>query len=230
MLHLFRAVGLVLALRKFDLEKKLNDLSPGKSRGKTPYARHDYSHLLDPQHRAAGYRLNAVLNRDDTYRVSLTHSSKGLQHRKDNGGGLHPGEVGFLHGYIERNKALEMRGQQGSAYADFANAPGSHFLEMSHSYIHDDHRGKGLAIPLFEAALIHGRQMGATHAGTVGKHSTMAMKPLVRLSTKHGLDYRPDESIPNRFPDGQKNVTAYREAPSGPYDDKYAPFSFPLTS
>src|SRR5690606_5763084 len=76
-------------------------------------------------------------------------------------------------------------------------------------------RGKGLGLAAYEAALAYAKNhLGATHVFG-GDHSSMASAVHRKLAQKHDLDYKP---VPNEDNDEV----------SGPYDDKYAGYSYAL--
>lgn len=66
-------------------------------------------------------------------------------------------------------------------------------LAIHNSMIDENHRGKGLGIPMYEALYAHAKhKLGATHV--VGaEHSTSAGRVHQSLSAKHGMSYRPRE-------------------------------------
>lgn len=153
---------------------------------------YDYSHVLPKQHQDAGYALHAI----------TMPSEKGYQ-KKLHIKLLHNGRgVGYLAGKF-------------STRSDDKNAA----LQIDNSMIDEGHRGKGLGVPLYEAAYAHAKHiLGLTHV--MGKeHSSSAGGVHRAISEKHGLDYKPHKDFANEMNDAEINK---------PFDGRYEGYNYAL--
>ena len=177
---------------------------------------HDYSHVLKPEHRQAGYRLRVY----HAPRVS------------------HPDLKGRFPGH-----RLEAKLFHGDQYAGGIQALVGHedpvdpgVIDIGHSRLRDEHRGKGLGLALYEALLAHGKnKLGASHVSG-DAHSTLASRVHQKLSERHGMGYEPEEKMgPSESkptaaefqrlgiePKSQYNYAA--EA----FDERFAPYQYAL--
>ncbi|MFA6135544.1 MAG: hypothetical protein WC869_16140, partial [Phycisphaerae bacterium] len=157
----------------------------------------DYSCVLPSEVWKAGYNIRVELGPSGNYiRVSLRHPS--APHEKQ----LREGEVGFVSGV-----------KSGTS------------LVVGESFVTESFRGKGLAVPLYEALFRHAQSMGVKSIeGTA--HSSPAAAVHQKLATKHGLAYR---AFP-AYGEGKNWETRneWAEAPSGAYDEKWGPYSYAL--
>jgi GNAT superfamily N-acetyltransferase len=165
----------------------------------TPLGREvwDYSCVLPSEMHERGYKLRVDIGPSGNYiRVSLRHPS--APHEKQ----LREGEVGFVSGV-----------KSGTS------------LVVGESFVTESFRGKGLAVPLYEALFRHAQSMGVKSIeGTA--HSSPAAAVHQKLATKHGLAYR---AFP-AYGEGKNWETRneWAEAPSGAYDEKWGPYSYAL--
>jgi 8-oxo-dGTP pyrophosphatase MutT (NUDIX family) len=171
-----------------ELQKmSLADIHAGaKTRNKPVW---DYSHLLSPEHRAAGYGLKVLQHSPTSTFAALTHPTGdeaalgGLLGRK------HP-VVGLVTGHTE----------------DWRNPKE---LIIGAASVEPTHRGdKG--VPMYEALMAHAKNHRGLTSVRGDEHSTMAHKVHAKLAAKHGMQY----SAPERA--GTKEVGPYDEK-FGPY-------------
>src|SRR5712692_8955293 len=177
---------------------------------------HDYSHVLKPEHRQAGYRLRVY----HAPRVS------------------HPDLKGRFPGHM-----LEAKLFHGDQYAGGIQALVGHedpvdpgVIDIGHSRLRDEHRGKGLGLALYEALLAHGKnKLGASHVSG-DAHSTLASRVHQKLSERHGMGYEPEEKM---GPSESKPTAAefqrlgiepkpqYNYAAEA-FDERFAPYQYAL--
>ncbi len=177
---------------------------------------HDYSHVLRPEHRQAGYRLRVY----HAPRVS------------------HPDLKGRFPGH-----RLEAKLFHGDQYAGGIQALVGHedpvdpgVIDIGHSRLKDEHRGKGLGLALYEALLAHGKnKLGASHVSG-DAHSTLASRVHQKLSERHGMGYEPEEKM---GPSESKPTAAefqrlgiepkpqYNYAAEA-FDERFAPYQYAL--
>lgn len=153
---------------------------------------YDYSHLLDPKHREAGYRL-------------MIH--------EDGGNSKWP----VLRAVLQQTKRAARWLPVGEAEAQVGPVRfgGERHVRIESTFVEEDHRGKGLGTSLYEALVVHAHHNHqATHvAGDV--HSTAAHNTHIRLAQKHGMKYQaPPSGEKDQFVDEQPG--AYDNA-YGPY-------------
>lgn len=90
-------------------------------------------------------------------------------------------------------------------------------LEIQDAHVHDQHRGQGLGLHLYEGVMAHAHQQGATHVEG-GVHSSSAGKLHQALARKHGLGYN---QTPTPFP--------HLASPQpGDYDSQHGPYQYAL--
>jgi predicted GNAT family acetyltransferase len=120
----------------------------------------------------------------------------------------HKPDSGSVSGHIYRN-GLEVGTVKGS------HENGS--LKIEDAEVQDQHQGKGLGSSLYEGLMAHALHSGVKNvAGAV--HSTSASKVHQKLSSKHGMNYRP---TPTPFPK--------LAAPTpGPYDSRMGPYEYAI--
>lgn len=94
-------------------------------------------------------------------------------------------------------------------------------------------RGKGIGNAMYETLLAHAKNhLGATRVSG-GKHSTLASKVHSKISEKHGLDYKPEPTIPASGPhavaDSALNDDLHNPVqPVGAFDDRFKPYEINL--
>ena len=183
----------------------------------------DYSHILTPEHRAAGYRLevhdcHVVPKNMEPY----TNLTAYLLHPTGKHDQAHQdGQVGVAEGAIYSEfapKGMRKYADCSLAEIDGAKGPDGKFL----------HRGRGLGLALFEAFHRHAMLLGATRAKG-GEHSTSASGTLEAMSRKHKLKYRAFDG-PEEEDDGVRydaNGLAYPPLGSD-FDGAYSGYDFAL--
>lgn len=227
------------------MEKALSDISVGtkqrstayrgtvlepdffRSSGRSPegWSTHDYSHVLTPEQRQAGYSL------------SVSHDSKPgskmvvaqLNHAGAKSSSL-PWEdnrkphAGSVSGYLRDDGSLELAGHLASE-------------------LQPEHQGRGLGVAMYEGVLAHAKNALGALTVKGGSHSTSAMRVHTSLARKHGLNYQPDPKIYGTFgektasimrkigmpvPDREKSLAAFNAKPEGPHDSKYSEYEYAL--
>lgn len=169
------------------------------------FHKYDYSHVLSPEHQAAGYKMHVYVGEHPVHkdmkvvRASLSHPQAPQSSKM-----RHPGEVGQITGVVSNGK-----------------------LEVGESHVLEPHRG-GKGMPLYEALMAHAKNGLAAHTVGGGIHSTMAMKARMKVAQKHGMAYDPKP----HFGPGKQFETAqeWENARTGEYDEKYSPTSHALKS
>lgn len=215
-----------VALDEFGLAKMaIADIPKGKlRRAKTPepgWKSYDYSHVLSPEQRAAGYSMTVRHGKFEGgpargVRVSVLHPSAAAQHH-GNFGGMERDEAGFTSGLVEH-------GVYGGN-----EAPGIH-VKVGNTYIGEPkHRHQGLGAAMYEALFAHAKHaMGVTHASSDEPHSSSAHRVHESLARKHGLGYnaKPHSHAPEDV--NEEDKPYYAHLPVGDYDDRYGPYSYAL--
>lgn len=165
-------------------ERLSKDLASLRSGPKLDDETHDYSHLLKPEHRQAGYSLSVQ---------RLPHFDEGPGHKRFDAVLHHNGkEVGSA-------SACTGCGVQGA-------------MSIDTTTVSREHRGKGLGSAMYEAAMAHGHnELGAKHLRG-GIHSTSASRTHMALSRKHGLGYKPDRVAHNAEGEQDSNFGPYSYA------------------
>lgn len=93
---------------------------------------------------------------------------------------------------------------------------GTHY-DIDLAEVDEAHRGKGLGLPLYEAAIAHAHHSGAKAvSGSI--HSSLASKAHTRLSEKHGMDYKP---TPTPCP-------GLASPEPGPFDGHHGPYEYAI--
>lgn len=128
----------------------------------------DYSHLLAPEHRAAGYGLTVSVGDSHQPGVRLQHGHLTQQVGRRRVG------VGDFHGSLEGDEALA-----GTAHVE------------------EGHRNKGLGPAMYEAWLAHARNHGGAKRVSTTEISTASDGVFRRLAAKHGLAYSSELASPD---------------------------------
>lgn len=156
------------------LKKALADIAPGKHLGGSTFSvpgvftnSHDYSHVLSPEHRAAGYSL-------------IVHDDQSGSHE----GGDH--DLNAITATLHHNGK-----QVGSVSHDIS--PQHSKMQVDVAHLDREHRGKGVGLPMYEASMAHAKRLGISHMGG-GVLSTNASGVHSRLAAKHGMEYQPKPS------------------------------------
>lgn len=185
------------------LEKTISDISPGKAIvPETPnsWSVHDFSHVLQPKHRKAGYQLQIAAEPSRPGRSRMVQAK--VVHK-----GKQVGQVGaFLHPDGKFEVGTDMR-----------------------STLDPKHQGKGLGTAMYEglfAHAYHGLGVREVHGG---QHSTSASRVHESLARKHGLAYTatPDYGPES---DNYQTREDWARAPTGPNDGKYLGYHYALKS
>jgi 8-oxo-dGTP pyrophosphatase MutT (NUDIX family)/GNAT superfamily N-acetyltransferase len=191
---------------KSELAKAIKDIGPGAkiefppdfsdvyndSFGDDRGQMFNYSHVLAPEMRNAGYGVQVAVGPE---RTGYAWNPQGQRLRPIIGHVTHNGEhVGHVEAEIYSPTAGETH--VGSYESEVAPA----------------HRGKGLGQAAYEAMFAHAiHAHGATHAsGTT--HSTSAKRMHDRIASKHGIESRtvtPSEDRPERIGDNDSAFSAY---------------------
>jgi 8-oxo-dGTP pyrophosphatase MutT (NUDIX family) len=125
--------------------------------------RYDYNHLLSPEQRTAGYKLQVHENGGTGVRAVLYHPSEASAHNR-----LGPGEAGTVGATV---------GNRNNIYLNYA-------------YVLEHHRG-GKGVPMYEALMAHAKNHMGIVSVDGDEHSSMAAAVHQKLAQKHGLDYKP---------------------------------------
>lgn len=165
----------------------------------------DYSHMLTPQHRAAGYSLH-------------------LEH--DNENYAAPAVLAYLNHKDETvGTAVSFIGEHRRSLVDPRQTHRS--FEIDDVDLEDAHQGKGLGPSTYKALMVHSKNLfGCTHV-TGGEHSTMAHRVHQKLAAEEGLPYCARPNIGGKrspYP----NQEAWSTSKNEPYDRKYGPYEYPL--
>lgn len=168
----WRDIGVIRELEKLH-KMAIKDLRPGKKlpvdRTLWPedrYPTYDYTHLLPPVTRRAGYKLTLHQPRDGDFdrgmpRVVVT---------KGKGDDNFVGEV---------------------STKDWPREPTTIAIDDAH--VGEEHRGKGIGMAAYEALLVHAKKLGYTHIAG-GLHSSSASAVHQKLADKHGMAYKQVEN------------------------------------
>lgn len=203
------------------MAKALAAIQPAKQ---TAPGVHDYSHLLSPEHRAAGYGLEV---HHDPAVAHEQAAAKGAQNMRQ---GLLGRMFGPRQGRGQASASAGPRGKgtriqshpiyvalthRGSEVGNLQGAVRGGALQIKDAEIpHVDHRG-GKGVPMYSALMAHAKNHLSANYVHGGMHSTMAAKVHLKVAAQHGLGYAPQE------------VESPRTAP-GPFDDRYRPYSYDL--
>ena len=149
---------------------------------------HDYSHVLDPEHRQRGYSIQ-------------------VRHAQETGG------RGWNPETLEAQLRLG-RAQVGAVKAHLdpaeAGGKGGPVLAIQDAEIADGHQGLGLGQALYAGLMAHSYHHHGAREISGDLHSTMASRVHQRLAERYGMEYRPrvsqakpedpgDEAYDNRF-------------------------------
>ena len=155
---------------------------------------HDFSHLLSPEQKQAGYSINLkeITSKGEKDPMSLLST---LHHK----GNLVGGVQGLVHRAID----------------------GPHKEIEPHSEIDKPHQGKGFGVKLYEALYSHAKNTLGIDKIAGGVHSEAAHRVHESLARKHGLGYtaskKGNEGVP--YPYGRYNYTLKAEIPSDGLDE-----------
>lgn len=191
-------------VRKFedDLSKSIDDLPEMEvirhSGGETI---HDASDYLTPEQRAQGYTIDVRTGSADYGDYTVAN----LMH--------HGSYVGGTSALVDDPV---LRGGEPRRY-----------VQMALADIGDEHTGKRLGLPLYEATLASAkRNFGVTHLRGLG-HSSLAHSVHKQLADKHGLSYEAEPNWPSiQYPTQEK----WSNTPNAGYDAKYKSYSYTLKS
>lgn len=126
-----------------------------------------------------------------------------------------PGDTNFLHTQLMHN------GKQAGYLSGRYDSEGEGPLQIDNSLIDQEHRGKGLGVPMYEALYAHAKHsLGLTHVGG-HEHSTSAGRVHQALAQKHGLQYKP--AI-----DKNKISAPGEEKDEQPFDGRYFGYQYAL--
>lgn len=180
------------------LEKAIGDIPKGRRVYPGPHQiwpereqRYNYSHLLSPAHRKAGYGLALTqmgnnFPNDNLVNVGITHQGN---------------DVGWVSGVVSPEP----------------KSPRAMAAHLSEASLDEEHQGKGLGLAAHEAFLAHARNhLGALAviggAVSEGGHTSAAAGVQQALARKHGLDYRQPKEVPgasDTYGDGKYGEFAY---------------------
>lgn len=151
--------------RTVQLEKAISDLKPGRLISQNPQngaTLWDYSHLLSPQHRSAGYQLHVHQGGTKLYGKTPKDlfPSVELKHLGKDVGGLSAKVTGPA-------------------------------MKITISDVEEEHRGKGLGQKMYEASYAHAFHRMGVNTIHGDAHSSMASRVHQKLAAKHGLEYQP---------------------------------------
>jgi hypothetical protein len=167
-------------LVKERLEKAISDLKPGVPTSTDPERRtktYDYSHILDPEHIKAGYRIHV----NDLSSDGSSYLHANLLHNNHN--------VGMSTANVNHTEPTKPVSIDVSEISDGHNNGPSFGNGINH-------RGKGLGVHLYESVLAHAKHMHGSQEVTGSDHSTAASRVHSSLSKKHGMGYVP---TPNAY-------------------------------
>jgi len=135
---------------------------PGGKRLPVATDTYDYSHVLPDAHRKNKYNMTVRVMPMENEDTSVGQRVHAIL--------MHHGRnVGYVAGHMNHSGPLQ----------------------IDNSHIDQQHRGKGLGVPLYEALYAHAKNnLGVTHVGG-HEHSTSAGRVHQAISQKHGLDYKP---------------------------------------
>jgi 8-oxo-dGTP pyrophosphatase MutT (NUDIX family) len=150
-------------LAKMSLADIKNGRKLKSSRHALNEKRYDYNHLLSPEQRTAGYKLQVHENGGTGVRAVLYHPSEASAHNR-----LGPGEAGTVGATV---------GNRNNIYLNYA-------------YVLEHHRG-GKGVPMYEALMAHAKNHMGIVSVDGDEHSSMAAAVHQKLAQKHGLDYKP---------------------------------------
>ncbi len=189
-------------LSEEELGKAIGDIKPGAQIAGAENPTFDYSHVLKPEHRAAGYTMHI----EHTPTIGMNgpiHGAKASPTVTIN----HP-SAPFGAGILEA-------GHRGSS------------INPSVADIPDEHQNKGLGQAMYEALYAHGKHVLGATSISGDEHSTMASRVHQKLSQKHGLGYSPTLN-PKQINHPVGGELSQKWAASGAYDKKFAPYSYAL--
>jgi GNAT superfamily N-acetyltransferase/predicted RNase H-like HicB family nuclease len=176
------------------------DIRPGTERpsSDTTLKNYDYSHVLSPLFKRS-YRIS-IRERVNTnpkfYSVVMQAKNKKPTAKWD-----------------------------GHIFASVHDNNGPKHVIVEDSFLHPDHRGKGLGLALYEAALAHAKHVHEVAEVRGGYHSTSAHNVHKRLSEKHGMRYEAPTTAGDMYdPDD------YFKSPPRAYDAKYGHYKYTLKS
>lgn len=179
---------------------------PSKQKASEPnFSRFDYSHVLTPLQRAAGYRMHVEHGRIYSkapleIKAVLTHPQEPGSAKSSPGSMNTPkGQAGVVQGLVQPNEF------------------GTQDLNIANALMGESHRGKGLGLAGYEAIMAHSKHyLGATHVSQEDTHSTSAHGAHQALARKHGLQYRAKLLAPSRK--------------EGEYDARFGPYRYAIKS
>jgi 8-oxo-dGTP pyrophosphatase MutT (NUDIX family) len=126
---------------------------------------------------------------------------------------------------------VQIKDKWGGEAGQLTGRASPHAAEIDLSDLEQPHRGKGLGLAMYEAALTHAfHRVGSR--GVVGdKHSSSASAVHQKLSQKHGLGYVPTPNLERLTPDGDIEdmpLSEWQKNPKGDYDARFAPYEYAL--
>lgn len=136
--------------------------------------RYDYSHVLSPEHRAAGFSLM-------------------VDHRRDASEGTHQVRAVLRHPNAKQHGAA-FPGDAGQVTGTVIPDDDGNVMQVGASEIFDpNHQRQGLGTAMYEAMYAHAKHhLGASHViGDI--HSTSAHATHQKLAAKHGMNYNSKE-------------------------------------
>lgn len=191
------------------MKKALASIQPG---AQLPGNKWDYSHLLSPEHRQAGYSL------------VVHHAAPPV---------VPPAQKPGLLGRLTGKKPIEPKPQYhdgpvkttahllhgGKIVGGIDATQSQSALRVGEAIIKDPaHRGGGRGTAMYEALLAHAKNVGRAKYAFGDVHSSSASTVHSRLAARHGLEYAP-----------QANPRT-AAAPKSDYDKKYLPYNYDLKS
>jgi hypothetical protein len=104
-------------------------------------------------------------------------------------------------------------------------SPAPNVMKITRALLFQDHRGKGVGLPMYEALYTHAyHKMGIKFiAGDM--HSSSANKVHNRLSTKHGMKYLGAPNYPSGF---YETPDEWHAAEDAAFDFKYRPYKYKI--
>lgn len=100
-----------------------------------------------------------------------------------------------------------------------ARLPTNGVVEVKNAHINEEHRRKGLGIPMYEALYAHAKHKLGVKKVIGKEHSTSANALHTALSRKHGLNYQPHEDKVAEVPASELGK---------PFDNRYLGYSYAL--
>jgi len=187
------------------------------ARGKLDTSVFNYDHVLSPEERAKGYNIRAT--------TMPIHDGWAYGHELYTYLFHHNHHVGEIGGEIRTDHNVDClqpldctSPKRPSLSATRPTRRCYSVLDIGLADVREEHRGKGLGLHLYEAAMAHAKHYHGAKKVVGSHHSTFAHRAHEKVSARHGMSYSAE-----LLPWSKDNKV-------GPYDNRYGDYEYKIKS